>query len=270
MSTRVTVEYRLKRASYPILARPDRSRRVFHVCQWKTASQWVQSVLSDPRAYRRHRLLPYARAELASIKSDSLSVQPLRRDQQGLFLSTFATHDQVREIAGDTFTAVVVVRHPIDLLVSWYVSSRYTHPPNPLLDKSREKMQRLDDMEGLRYMAERFSAQSQIPRSWLKAKPQPVFVRYEDLVVRREPQAWNALAAVLSTAADGDTYRSVGSLYDLIISLRRTRMLFGGSKYSPTIKIDRQDSRFAEIVNDIARDYRDLFEAFHYSLPHIC
>lgn len=267
MCSRVKSEYRLKRAAYQLLARPDRSRRVFHVAQWKTASQWLQSVLSDPRAYRHHRLLPYARAELASITSGSLSVQPLCGDQQGIFLSTFATHDQVRDIAGESFTAFVVVRHPIDLLVSWYISSRYTHPPNPLLEKTREEMQQYDDLDGLRYMAERFQAQSVIPRSWLMATPKPLFVRYEDLVVRREPKAWNALASVLSNPADGDSYRGAARLYDMIINLRRNKMLFGGSKYSPTIRIDRQAPRFGRIITDMVQDYRDLFEAFQYPLP---
>lgn len=266
MSTRIKLEYRLKRASYPLLARPDLTRRVFHVCQWKTASQWFQAVLSDPRSYRRHRLLPYARAELVSITRDSLSLRALRGDQHGLFLSTFATYDQVRSIAGETFTAVVVVRHPIDLLVSWYVSTRYTHPPNPLIMKSREMMQRFDDIDGLRYMAERFAAQAEIPRSWLLANPQPMFIRYEDLVVRREPKAWDCLASLLSHADDGVFYSAAGRLYDQIISYRRNRKLFSGSKYSPPVRIDRQDSRFGELVHAMLQDYRDLFESFDYPL----
>jgi hypothetical protein len=265
MSRRLALEYGGKRRLYPRFETPDRARRVFHVCQWKTASQWVQAVLSDPRLYRRHRLLPYAFGELFAREIDG--VPPLQAEQRGLFLSFFSTREEVEAVAGDDYEAFVVVRHPVDVLISWYVSTRYTHPPTPEVEQRRTDMARFDDLDGLRYMVERYHEQSDIPRSWLAGEPRPRFLRYEDLVLAKDAATWERLAGLLSRAEDGAAYRAAAGLYDRIVKLRGNRLLFAGSKYAPSTRIDRDDRRFAEICAGLVADYPDLFEAFGYDRP---
>lgn len=257
--SRARLEYAGKRACYPLLGRPDRTRAVFHVCQWKTGSQWLQAVLSDPRAYRRHRLLPYAYAEFFDF--DTRRLRPL--PGAGFYGSFFSTHEDVVGALGDVpLHAVVVLREPLKLLISWYVSTRYTHPPTRVVLQRRALLERYDDLDGLVKMAEWFREQADIPVSWYRQRTLPTtFLRFEELVVRKEPAAWAALAEAFGCAGAGADLLRIAGFYDRVVRLRSQRTLFAGGKYAPTVSIDPQAARVVRLGEELRTAFPLLFEA---------
>ncbi|MFO1129572.1 MAG: sulfotransferase domain-containing protein [Rhodospirillales bacterium] len=187
-------EYAIRRALntvIPVRARSENGN-VYHVCVWKTASQWVRLVLSDPRIYRYSGLSvclpnPLLRPDPRTVRlPERTIVAALVRDYP--FFAALPKPER--------HFAFFVKRDPRDLIVSFYFSNRYSHPLDPVIARERATLARMSESEGLEYTIDQFGQFVAILRSWEEAArhdPRVVVVRYEDLTGIRQLDAWQAL-----------------------------------------------------------------------------
>jgi hypothetical protein len=190
----VRTESRMKRGLYRVMPLRHRSFvvNVFHCCVHKTASQWLRAVLSDPAVYRHSGLLPYhyqseqSGGEGRPITQRSFElpfpagtiVSPLYID-----FANFATVPK-----SGAYRAFFVQRDPRDILVSWYFSTRYSHPTRyGRLEGARAQLGQLSPEDGLVQCVDDLERMGLFAalRSWVDAPrrdPHTLLVRYEDLV----------------------------------------------------------------------------------------
>lgn len=221
-------EYKIRRAVYPFM--PSKKRPVdalVHACVWKTASQWVRLILTDPRFYRQTSLLP------VPFHSDwEISEYEIR--QGTVTTNLYCSYQAFQSIPQPKNTAsFFVVRDPRDILLSWYISNRYTHPLNHEVIPLRKAMDGMTDEEGLLFTVGMFDQVSQILKSWQDASrlsEKATIVRFEDLTGPLKEEVWAALFERLGVAIDRKTISSLLNFYDFR-KMKNPNPLSGSQKY---------------------------------------
>ena len=127
----IRLEYRIRDELYSLLPVRHRSRyeNIFDCCVWKTASQWIRVVLSDPAVYQYSglRTLHFTQSPLIR-KGHGREVHfPLRRIISPVYCSYEAFAALSSAANQRTF---FVMRDPRDVMVSQYFSKRYSHRLN--------------------------------------------------------------------------------------------------------------------------------------------
>jgi Sulfotransferase domain len=168
------------------------NHNIYHCTVHKSASQWVHAVLSDPRIYRSSGLRTYRYQDSLAGQHDPRKLTE-RRFETVFPAATIATtlyidYEGFESIPKPPrYKAFFVMRDPRDVLVSWYFSSKLSHPLMGDLGRIRRDLNRLSEPDGLLfcidYLSEfgLFAAQ----RSWAGATMKDanvLLVRYEDLI----------------------------------------------------------------------------------------
>lgn len=167
---------------------------VYHCCVQKTASRWVQKVLSDPRVFR------YSGLELfdyhAGVVEEGFDPRPPTEvrvsdafPSETVASPLYVDYEGFRSIPKpERYRAFFVMRDPRDITVSWYFSMKDSHSTGGgVLTEIREVLQSRSREEGLRTAIDRLATKAGLfpaLRSWAEAggeSPEVILVRYEDL-----------------------------------------------------------------------------------------
>lgn len=134
---------------------------LYHVTHWKAGSQWMRGILRD--------LYGPATVEPDNFETQLLS-HPVLQDK--VYLCAYLSKPEF-----DAFTSpgasrkFVLIRDLRDTLVSGYFSVRSTHViDNPIMEKWRTVLTKLNEEQGLLYLTEVWLPQSAIiQRTWLES-----------------------------------------------------------------------------------------------------
>lgn len=184
----------MKRGLYRVMPLAHRSLalNVYHLCVHKTASQWLRAICSDPAVYRHSGLLPYHyQSEQEGGEGRPITQRsfdrpfPSRTIVSPLYID-FANFAAVPKAGA--YRAFFVQRDPRDIVVSWYFSTRYSHPTKyGRLEGAREHLGQLPLEDGLMQCVDDLERMGLFAalRSWAPSTardPNVMIVRYEDLV----------------------------------------------------------------------------------------
>lgn len=260
-------EYALRNACSSVLPVRHRSRNtvVYHACVWKTASQWVRVILSDPRIYMYSGLKIYIPVQSANWWScpEALAI-PERCTVPGLYCS----HDLFARIPKPAaYAPFFVQRDPRDILVSWYFSNRYSHKLGfPELDKRRQELAQLSERDGILATVGQFGAIANMLRSWAtaaKSDPSITIMRYEDLTGPDKAAAWSRLLTHCDIKVPADVLTKVLDTYafEKISGGRKLGEEDKQEKYRKGVPGDWKNyfdkdtrQRFADLYGDLPRD----------------
>lgn len=262
-------EYAIRRTVYSFL--PSRSPSVdtlMHCCVWKTASQWVRLVLSDPRIYQASGLTPYHGRQIM----DGHSAQSPATIKSGtVCTSLYVSHDTFLELdKPKQWRAFFVVRDPRDLIVSRYHSDRFSHRDIGRMSEVRNEMSSMSDEDGLLYIIEeRFQQLADIISSWINAtrldnnRDYIRIVRFEELTSENNVQVWFNLLSELGVTLPIETLRRVLNFYHHSrlrppksnVSSKAEKYRSGKhgewhSHFSPAVA-KRFDDRFGHLVTEL-------------------
>lgn len=207
-------EYRLRRVANRFIPVAHRSANamVYHACVWKTASQWVRVVLSDPRVYRYSGLS-------VSLPNRWLAADPAASRPPGRAIVAALVRDHpyfARLPKPANHFAFFVKRDPRDLIVSYYFSNRFSHPLDAEIGRERALLATMSERDGLIHTIGRFERFVAILASWeaaAAADPRIAIVRYEDLTGADQFAAWQALMARADIAIPDDVLARVLDTY---------------------------------------------------------
>jgi hypothetical protein len=166
---------------------------VYHCCVWKTGSQWITSLLSDPVTYQYSSLGHYDPsrygADMREIPTDEREYRrpfPAGTAVGPLYIS-FGAYQRISKEGPSR--ALFVIRDPRDIIVSWYHSAKTTHivekDSESLLYRSRKKLQRVSLEEGIKHSIDHLTYYNTFDamRSWVQQKDREdvLILRFEDI-----------------------------------------------------------------------------------------
>lgn len=243
----------LRRRQAPVFYQ-SQNQNIYHCTVQKSASQWLRAILSDPRVYRACGLSPYRYQDHLPGQHDPRKLTQ-RRFEKAFPATTIATtiyidYDGFASIPKPPcYKAFFVMRDPRDVLISWYFSSKFSHPLMGDLGRVRRDLQRLSEQDGLLYCIEHlddfglFAAQ----RSWADAAGKDVnvlLVRYEDLIAEQSLATFEQLLRHCDI-------RAPGAELEAILRTYRFEELSGRQA--------GDEDRFAHYRKGVAGDWRNHF-----------
>lgn len=182
---------RMLNAMVPVRSRSENDN-IYHVCVWKTASQWVRLVLSDPRVYRYSGLSVCLPNPL--LKPDPSMVRLPGRTIVAAMVRDYAFFAQLPK--PERHFAFFVKRDPRDLVVSFFFSNRYSHPVDAAIARERARLAQMTETEGLMHTIDQFGKFVSILTSWeaaTRVDPRVRVLRYEDLTGTDQLDEWQSL-----------------------------------------------------------------------------
>ncbi|MCC5959456.1 MAG: hypothetical protein JJU08_08955 [Rhodobacteraceae bacterium] len=187
---------------------------IVHACTWKTGSQWVRLILSDPRIYRATGCMPYVAAHL---HCDSSMISNFQAEQRVFLLAAYDEPQRISEICGsDAVEVFFVIRDPRALLISWYDSTRFTHVPTEGVLLHRDAMRGMTDTEAFFYCADRFVEEfSPLFNGWLAALDGNKIVHFEELTGSDGVALWHKLLVSLGLQIPKETLENVLATYSV-------------------------------------------------------
>lgn len=163
---------------------------IFHCCVQKTASQWIRSLFQDSR------ITMHSGLQVLNFYHDLEKEDP-RLSSSYLFTVPFPANTIVTPLyisfesfcsipKTEKYRAFFIMRDPRDLVVSWYFSTKYSHPPIGKILERRDKLNQVSIEEGLILSIDFLSERGYFRtlESWINA---PVIdsnvklVKFEDL-----------------------------------------------------------------------------------------
>jgi hypothetical protein len=190
-------EYALRRAVNMVMPVAHRSRHdyVIHACVWKSASQWVRMVLSDPRVYRHSGLQPMpCDADAWKTQVEGTWSVPRRRVVTPVYAPYPSVSQALDAHGGVTF---FVKRDPRDLLVSRYFSRLSAHPLSPRIAQLRKELEGMSERDGLIHVLADFAPIASILDSWSRIDrerdPRVLLTSYEALTAADGKLAWRSV-----------------------------------------------------------------------------
>jgi len=186
-----------------ILKHKSKAVNIYHCCVQKTASQWIQALLSDTRIHKFSGLTPhhygktfYGDFDIVQNKptkfTDSLPqntiVSPLYIDFKN-FIAIPKPED---------YKAFFITRDPRDIMISWYFSVKYSHKVVGRIAEHRQVLTTIPTKDGLTYTIDYLQEYGLFDalRSWTGAPIQDsniVVVRFEDLTSSDNLQVFKGL-----------------------------------------------------------------------------
>lgn len=242
--------------------------RVVHACTWKSASQWVRIVLSDPIVYSYSGLLPFVTdsgAELeAALSPDTLF--PVRHILSPAYAGYDSVHSAIGESKGRAF---FVSRDPRDLLLSRYYSRLSAHPKNPSIERWRAILQNVTYEEGLGLVLDDFEDIFNIMESWVDVKDDSIMLSsFEKLTGDCAVEEWRSLFRFLDIAIPD---RAIVKLLDQY----SFSVMSGGRakgeesvthKYRMGVSGAWREGMPSGVVEKLEERYSSIFEPFGYEL----
>jgi hypothetical protein len=155
---------------------------VYFCCTQKTASQWFRNILRDPEVYKYTGLrpVPYVQKGLKEAHFDRPFPDKTICIHLYIDYPTYLTIPKP-----SSYKTFFVLRDPRDIIVSWYFSTKYSHPRMLYIAKLRDEMENMSFVEGMNFCIDTledfglFYAQ----RSWMNKEEHYDIVkvfRYED------------------------------------------------------------------------------------------
>jgi len=163
---------------------------VYHCCVHKTGSQWIRKILSDRETYAYSGLKPFHyQSKLKDGEQRDIKDREFHEPfpSRTIVSPLYVNWEHFCELPKPPrYRAFFVSRDPRDVLVSWYFSTRYSHPGKSH-DVHRERLGELTVDEGLAYGLDVLKERGLFAalESWKEAgrrDPNVLFVRYEDLI----------------------------------------------------------------------------------------
>lgn len=161
---------------------------IYHCCVHKTGSQWIRKILSDRRTFTHTGLRPYhyqsrlKKGDRRDIK-DRIFPEPFPR--KTIVSPIYINYQNFQEMPKpERYKAFFIWRDPRDVLVSWYFSTKISHP-NKHSDVHRDHLRSVSESDGLAYGIDLLQSRGLFDAlsSWQDAEdPNVMVVRYEDLV----------------------------------------------------------------------------------------
>ncbi len=143
---------------------------IYHCCVQKTASQWFKALLQEYVVYQYSGLPVKAFPQVALDETADYETGIPEGIIAAHLYTNFETFSRIEK--PEKHRTIFVTRDPRDIVVSFYFSTKYSHPAIAYIPAMRRDLEPLNDEEGLRYIVDRlnelglFKAQ----RSWVKAE----------------------------------------------------------------------------------------------------
>lgn len=264
------VERSVRRTTYALMPVRHRSTSstVFHCCTWKTASQWVRGILSDPRIYAWSglRAQPMSLPRWSALSNDNTALVPSGR----IYTPVYASRTSISvHMAQPGNKAFFVYRDPRDLLVSRYYSRLSAHPATPGITERRESLASLSKEDGLLTVLEDFSTVVDIVDDWLSTAADDdacQLLRYEDLTGPDASQHWRSLFNHLDIALPDKTLLKLLNTYSFerITSGRAKGVEDASHKYRKGVAGDWVNHWSDAVEQDMHRRFGDLAVRWGY------
>lgn len=187
------LEYKLRRFGNRLFGIGHKSRyqRIIHACTWKSASQWVRIVLSDPQVYR------YSGLDTVPMGNGDDFAERMKAGSEFILTPVYSTFQTVEPYLREPATrAFYVMRDPRDVLVSRYYSRLSAHPKNEKIVMHRERLKEMPKDQGLIEVLEDFDRVIEIMRSWAeqgRRDPNVLLTSFEALTGKDSVAAWSAV-----------------------------------------------------------------------------
>lgn len=215
----VETEIKVRNSLYKIMPTKHRCKNdnIFHACVWKTASQWVRLVLSDPRVYRYSGLTPAPSNPYLKPNHKNADPALTTFPNRSIILTLYQSYDFMQQVRKpeNNFT-FFVKRDPRDLVVSFYFSNRFSHRENQGVVADRQELQNLSEQEGLLHTLDQFRKFVPILTSWeeaAKTDNRIRVVRYEDLTGENRVDCWHQLLNAADVRIPRDVMAEIVDTY---------------------------------------------------------
>lgn len=174
---------------------------LIHICLQKTASQWIKSILSDPK------LLNHTRKEFYYPNLDYISSKEnfnngISFPFNSIISPLYINYNDFQSLDLSNYKAFVVVRDIRDVMISQYFSIAYSHNIiNANHKRTRDHLQSLPKEQSIEYFFEhiykvfddQFSYRVFL-NSWMGCNDQNIKIyRYEDLTQYNKLESWKKL-----------------------------------------------------------------------------
>lgn len=154
-----------------------KNKTIIHCCTQKTASQWFISFLKDVLRksnkkltintfadYRKsvifrdssYKKPSYAlQKELYTHQNDEFGFNKLKKNS--LYTSFYVGPNILNFLKQNQTKVFFILRDPRDLVISWYYSAKYSHPPTEDINRVRSFLMNCSFVEGVKYSIDQMS-----------------------------------------------------------------------------------------------------------------